>query len=68
MPNTTKHGHTPDMSGIKEGPQTKFCNAASYVKEPGNSYGKPRSGLQPDKARRQSYNASVTSKSQVGVK
>ena len=60
MPNTTKHGHKPDMSGIKEKGPSRFCTADTYVKQPGNSYGKPRSGLQPDKARRQSYNAKVT--------
>ncbi len=68
MGDSAKRGHSPDMSGIKEKGAKPFCTADTYVKQPGNSYGKPRSGLQPDKARRQSYNASVTSKSQVGVK
>ncbi len=60
MPNTTKHGHKPDMSGIKEGPVVPKEHIMDCVKQPGNSYGKTRSGLQPDKARRQSYNPSVS--------
>ncbi len=49
-------GHNPDMSGLKEGSAKKYPRAYDLVSQPGNAYGKTRSGLQPVKARAQSYN------------
>jgi len=55
MGDSAKRGHSPDMSGLKEGKVSKWCNANTYVKEPKNSYGKGSKPLQPSKARTHSY-------------
>lgn len=47
-----------------DGKAVPFKNACDYVSQPGNSYGKPRSGLQPSKARRQSYNPTAGTENQ----
>ncbi len=58
MGDSSKRGHNPDMSSINgdDGGKCKpYANADSYVKQPGNAYGKGPSGKQPFKARHQSY-------------
>lgn len=58
-----KHAYKTDMSGANlsnKDNSKPFKVASDYVPQPGNSYGKGRSGLQPSKARRQSYTPDST--------